>query len=89
MYRLRRYLQSLLTRLFGSSQARDGLTAVEYEAVCLITYEGREAYARACEQASYCHERGSAQGYRFWSEVAVEIDRRTGARATGTAEQLK
>ncbi len=28
------------------------LTAVEYEAVTLITYEGRKAHARACEQLS-------------------------------------
>ncbi len=54
-----------------------GLTAVEYEAVALIGYEGQEAYTRACEQARYCRARGSEDGFRFWSEVAREVRLRT------------
>jgi hypothetical protein len=53
------------------------LTVIEYEAVSLIAYEGRAAYRRAREQAEYCLSRGSASGYRFWSEVALEVARRT------------
>jgi hypothetical protein len=54
------------------------LTEIEYEAVSLITYEGRAAYARAREQAEYCLNRGSEAGCRFWSDVAVDVARRTG-----------
>jgi hypothetical protein len=57
-----------------------GLTAVEYEAVALIAYEGRDAYARACEQAGYCLDRGSRSGCAFWSKVAIEVAARTGRR---------
>ena len=60
------------------SREESGLTAVEYEAVSLIAYEGRAAYERAREQASYCSSRGSEQGSQFWSEVALEVARRTG-----------
>ena len=49
------------------------LTAVEYEAVTLIAFEGRNAYRRACEQAGYCLERGSKSGCEFWSKVAIEV----------------
>jgi hypothetical protein len=54
------------------------LTAVEYEAVSLIAYEGRNAYRQACEQAGYCLERGSKSGCEFWSKVAIEVATRTG-----------
>ena len=40
-------------------------TVIEYEAVCLIAYEGRAAYQRAREQAEYCsqpRERRQAAG---------------------------
>ena len=60
--------------------APTGLTAVEYEAVALIAYEGRNAYRRACEQAGYCLERGSRSGCEFWSKVAIEVAARTGRR---------
>jgi len=64
------------------------LTVVEYEAVSLIAYEGRAAYIRAREQAEYCLSRGSEAGCRFWSDVAVEVARRTGMRsARKTKEQ--
>jgi hypothetical protein len=53
------------------------LTVIEYEAVSLIAYEGRAAYEQAREQAEYCLRRGSEPGYRFWSEVAIEVARRT------------
>lgn len=62
------------------SAKHDGLTAVEYEAVTIIAYEGRKAYARACEQARYCRRNGSAEGFQFWSEVAGEVRRRTKGR---------
>jgi hypothetical protein len=62
------------------SAEQDGLTAVEYEAVAIIAYEGQKAYARACEQARYCRQKGSAAGFQFWSEVAGEIRRRTKGR---------
>lgn len=65
------------------------LTAVEYEAVCLIAYEGRAAYSRARQQAFYCRARGSEQGFRFWSAVAVEVDRRAGTSAKRADEQSK
>ncbi|KLK92624.1 hypothetical protein AA309_13065 [Microvirga vignae] len=65
----------------------DNLTAVEYEAVCLIAYEGRDAYARARQQAFYCRARGSEQGFRFWSDVAAEVDRRAGACAGRAKER--
>jgi hypothetical protein len=58
------------------------LTVIEYEAVSLIAYEGRAAYQRAREQAEYCLSRGSETGCRFWSEVAVEVARRTGMTST-------
>ena len=80
MKHLIRYICSLPTRL-GKCRPQDGLTAIEYEAVCLIAYEGRAAYARARQQAFYCRARGSEQGFRFWSDVAVEVDRRAGASA--------
>jgi hypothetical protein len=63
------------------------LTVVEYEAVSLIAYEGRAAYQRAREQAEYCLSRGSETGCRFWSEVAVEVARRTGKMSTGRAKE--
>ncbi len=59
---------------------QDGLTAVEYEAVTLIAYEGQKAYARAREQARYCRRQGSEDGYRFWSVVADEVALRTKGR---------
>jgi hypothetical protein len=67
--------------------ARSELTAVEYEAVCVIAYEGRAAYSRARQQAFYCRARGSEQGFRFWSEVAAEVERRAGASAKRIDEQ--
>ncbi len=56
------------------------LTAVEYEAVALIAYEGRNAHACACEQAGYCRQRGSEAGAQFWSQVAHEVRLRTRGR---------
>ena len=63
------------------------LTVIEYEAVSLIAYEGRAAYQRAREQAEYCLCRGSETGCRFWSEVAVEVARRTGMMNTRKAKE--
>jgi len=57
--------------------AATGLTVIEHEAVSLIAYEGRSAYERAWEQSEYCLRRGSESGCRFWSEVALEVARRT------------
>jgi hypothetical protein len=75
---LLRHLRETLGHLFGRKPQPDGLTEVEYEAVCLIAYEGREAHARAFEQADYCRVMGSPSGAAFWSEVAAEVHRRTG-----------
>lgn len=72
------WLHSLLRRRRVSSP--EGLTAIEYEAVALIAYEGRHAYRRACEQAGYCLARGSRSGCEFWSKVAIEVAARTGRR---------
>jgi hypothetical protein len=88
MKRLIRYIRNSLARL-TKRRRDDGLTAVEYEAVCLIAYEGRAAYARARQQAFYCRSQGSEQGFRFWSIVAVEIDRRAGASAKRADEQSR
>jgi hypothetical protein len=82
MKRLIGYICNSLARLAMHRQD-NGLTAVEYEAVCLIAYEGKAAYACAQQQAFYCRARGSEQGFRFWSSVAVEVDRRAGASAKG------
>jgi hypothetical protein len=86
MKRLIGYIRNVVTRL-SKRQPHDGLTAVEYEAVCLIAYEGRAAYTRARQQAFYCRARGSEQGFRFWSAVAVEVDRRAGASAGGEKQK--
>ena len=85
MKRLIGYIRNSLAK----RRRQDGLTAVEYEAVCLIAYEGRAAYARARQQAFYCRSQGSEQGFRFWSAVAVEIDRRAGASAKRADEQSR
>jgi hypothetical protein len=63
------------------------LTEIEYEAVSLIAYEGRAAYARAREQAEYCLSKGSEAGCRFWSDVALEVARRTGMTNTRKAKE--
>ncbi|WP_230529919.1 hypothetical protein [Microvirga roseola] len=83
MHRLLSSFRSALSRLFGRRPRTESLTAVEYEAVCLIAYEGREAYARACEQAEYCRSRGVPNGVAFWREVAAEVARRTGRAGRG------
>ena len=77
-----RLLGPWLRRLRGCPRSDQpvGLTAVEYEAVSLIAYEGQKAYARAREQARYCRGRGSEHGFRFWSAVANEVALRTKGR---------
>jgi hypothetical protein len=85
MKRLIRYIDNALTRITWR-RSQGGLTAIEYEAVCLITYEGRAAYTRARQQAFYCRARGSEQGFRFWSAVAAEVDRRTNPSAKRVGE---
>jgi hypothetical protein len=82
MKRLIGYIRNSLTQL-AKRRRDDGLTAVEYEAIYLIAYEGRAAYACARQQAFYCRARGSEQGFQFWSSVAIEVDRRAGASAKG------
>jgi ABC-type Fe3+ transport system substrate-binding protein len=74
--RLRRWLRRP-DRPAGGAPERHALTAVEYEAVCLIAYEGRKAYERAREQARYCRDRGSEDGRQFWNRVAAEVALRT------------
>jgi hypothetical protein len=51
--------------------------------VCLIAYEGREAYACAHEQADYCRSMGSPSGTLFWTQVAAEIGWRTNRPEAG------
>jgi hypothetical protein len=81
MRRLLRRIARALTRVFRSERHDGGLTEIEYEAVTLIAYEGRAAFARAREQADYCRKMGSPSGAIFWSKVAAEIEQRTGVRA--------
>ena len=83
-------MRRLFSRLFGPwlrrlrgrspSPEQNALTAVQYEAVSLIAYEGQKAYARAREQAGYCRQNGSENGFRFWSAVADEVALRTKGR---------
>jgi hypothetical protein len=86
--RLFHYIHNVLTRA-TRRRPQDGLTAVEYEAVCLISYEGRAAYARSRQQAVYYRARGSEQGFRFWSDVAAEVERRAGASANRTQDNYE
>jgi hypothetical protein len=76
-----------IRQLFRRRPPAADLTVIEYEAVSLITYEGRAAYQRAREQAEYCLSRGSETGGQFWSEVAVEVARRTGMTKTMKAKE--
>jgi hypothetical protein len=76
-----------IRQLFRRRPPAAGLTVIEYEAVSLIAYEGRAAYQRAREQAEYCLSRGSETGCRFWSDVAVEVVRRTGKMNTGRKKE--
>jgi hypothetical protein len=78
MHRFLKRLRAAFVQLFGRKPHQVGLTAIEYEAVCLIAYEGRAAYERAREQADYCRSMGSPSGVVFWIEVAAEVARRTG-----------
>ena len=73
-----KHLGELMARLSRRKPPHSGLSAVEYEAVCLIAYEGRAAFHQACEQALYCRAMGSPSGVIFWEEVAAEVARRTG-----------
>jgi hypothetical protein len=77
-----RNLLHRIRQLFRERPPAAGLTVIEYEAVSLIAYEGRAAYQRAREQAEYCLSQGSESGCRFWSDVAVEVARRTGMTST-------
>jgi hypothetical protein len=76
-----------IRQLFRRRPPASGLTVIEYEAVSLIAYEGRAAYQRAREQAEYCLSRGSETGCRFWSDVAVEVARRTFMTSTRKARE--
>jgi hypothetical protein len=83
MRQLLRSIRQALVSLVRRAPSNKGLTAVEYEAVCLIAYEGREAYACAREQADYCRSLGSSSGTLFWSQVAAEVGRRTNRPEAG------
>jgi hypothetical protein len=61
---MRKFLQGI-QHWFRRRPPIGDLTEIEYEAVSLIAYEGRAAYARAREQAEYCLSRGSEAGCRF------------------------
>jgi hypothetical protein len=52
MKRLIGYTRNSFASL-AKRRRQDGLAAVEYEAVCLISYEGRAAYGRARQQAFF------------------------------------
>lgn len=86
---MRRVLARIRLWLGWRQPNPDGLTPVEYEAVSLIAYEGRDALRRAREQADYCAARGSAKGCRFWSEVAAEVAKRTGAKGAPRAKHSR
>lgn len=89
---MRRFLTRLreaLIRLSKRKAVHDGLTAVEYEAVCLLAYEGRGAHGRAREQAEYCRAMGSPSGMVFWQDVAAEVARRTGRAGAGSANEQR
>ena len=75
--------------LAGPKERPGVLSAIEYEAVSLIAYEGRDAYRKAHEQAEYCAARGSSKGCRFWSEVAAEVAKRTGRKIVSRAKQSR
>ncbi len=83
---MRRVLTNILTAVIRRIRSRSrtsqerGLTAVEYEAVTLIAYEGQGAYDRAREQAQYCRKKGSGSGVLFWTQVADEVRLRTRGR---------
>ncbi len=77
MRQLLRLINQALMSLVKRPPVHQGLSAVEYEAVCLIAYEGRGAYTRAREQADYCRSLESPSGTVFWTQVAAEIERRT------------
>jgi hypothetical protein len=81
MRRLLRRIARALARVFRRERRNGDLTEIEYEAVTLIAYEGRAAYARAREQADYCRKMRSPSGVIFWSKVAAEVEQRTGVRA--------
>ena len=80
MRHILRRVRALLWRRAPSQPQVGDLTAVEYEAVTLIAYEGGSARARAREQAEYCRQRGSEPGAQFWSQVAYEVRLRTRGR---------
>jgi hypothetical protein len=88
MHQLFHHFCAALLRLMRRRPSHPDLTAVEYEAVCLIAYEGRDAHARAREQAAYCRSRGSLSGTSFWTEVAAEIAWRTGKAQSGQTQRL-
>ena len=77
-------LRRFLVRRAGRDRSHGGeqLSAVEYEAISLIAYEGRAAYRRAREQAGYCRAMGSLSGAIFWNRVAAEVARRAGPLQT-------
>jgi hypothetical protein len=77
---LRRFLVRRVGRVWSSGGEQ--LSAVEYEAISLMAYEGRAAYRRAREQADYCREMGSLRGAIFWNRVAAEVARPTGPLRT-------
>jgi hypothetical protein len=77
---LRRFLVRRVDR--DRSHGGEQLSAVEYEAITLITYEGRAAYRRAREQAHYCSAMRSPNSAIFWNHTAAEVARRTGPLRT-------
>ena len=86
---MRRFLAYILGALFrrlapsARRSPQAGLSAVEYEAVTLMAYEGPGAYARARQQARHCRREGSEAGFRFWTQVAEEVALRTKGRIPG------
>jgi hypothetical protein len=43
--------------------------------------QGESGIGRARQQAEYWRAQDSEKGFRFWSEVASEVERRAGASA--------
>jgi hypothetical protein len=54
---------------------------IRLEAETVIQTEGKRAYEVAEQQAQLCLRVSSASGFRFWSRVAVEVERQVAVTA--------
>lgn len=75
---------NLLKRFLARSRRQPtgaSLSAIEYEAVSLIAYEGRERSDERGNKLTTAEEREAHKGQSFWDEVAAEVKRSIGAPA--------